>query len=443
MKPETVPRLDDKAGVLQTFEALEKETTAQPAWLRSLRKDAASSFAALHFPTLRDEEWKYTSVEPLLKNSFSFTFEPEKDGLRREALEQLAWGHPEWNRLTFVNGIYSKELSRVSGEAEAIRIESLREALLSHPQEVERYLAREVDFKTNAFTALNTALFYDGAFIFVPKGVVLEEPIHLLYVSHSNGKKFISQPRNLIVLSEGAQAKVIESYVSPAEDIYFTNAVTEIFLSPTASLDHYKIQRESKKAFHVATTQTSSERDSTYHSYLFTLGSGFSRENLKVGLRAEGASSFLDGLYLVSETQHTDHHTVIDHMKPHGTSHQLYKGVLGGRAKAVFNGKIFVRLGAQKTDAHQTNKNLILSKGATVDTKPQLEIFADDVKCTHGAAVGELDESEIFYVRSRGLSEENARNLLTYGFASEMVNSVKVEAIRSVLDKLVLEAVKR
>ena len=445
MKASPTPQLDDKASILQAFEALQKTASAaqHPSWLESLRKNAASCFAELNFPTLRDEAWKYTNVEPLIKNSFSFTFEPETEGLVRESIEALLWGEPEWTRLVFVNGIYSKELSKISKKAEGVRIESLRETFLKHPEELERYLARQADFKNNPFTALNTAFLSDGAFIFIPHGKVLEEPIHLLFISLSPGKKTISQPRNLIVLGEASQVKIIESHVSSAQDIYFTNAVTEIVLGPAASLDHYKVQRESKKAFHMATTQTSCDRSSAYHSYSFTFGAGLSRENLNVALLAEGGSCQLDGLYLVSDIQHTDHHTVIDHTQPQGMSRQLYKGILGGRAKAVFNGKIYVRLGAQKTDAHQINKNLLLTMGATVDTEPQLEIFADDVKCTHGAAVGELEEAEIFYVRSRGISEENARNLLTYGFASEVVNAVKIEPIRSALDEWVRQALQK
>ncbi len=426
------PQLDDKKSILETFR---KQKGPDPFWLESLRKEAASQFAGLDFPTLRDEEWKYTNVEPLLKNSFSFA--PSTDKLTPP--ENLL-GRDEKVRLVFTNGNFSKELSRIP-EENGIIIENFTEALRSHPKTFEPYFAKQADFKKDAFTALNTALFCDGAFIFLPKGEILETPIHLIFISSE--EKVISQPRNLIVLGEGAQAKVIETHLSLHQEVYFKNAVTEIVLQPNATLHHYKIQRESKKAFHISTAQITCEKESAYHSYSFTFGAGLSRENINVKLADEGSSCELNGLYLVSDIQHTDHHTMIDHAKPRGRSRQVYKGVLGGRSKAVFNGKIFVRAGAQKTDAHQTNKNILLTRGATVDTKPQLEILADDVKCTHGAAIGELEESEIFYARSRGLSEARARHLLTYGFASEVVSAVKIEPLRSGLDQRVWQALQK
>ena len=441
MKSSTVPRLDDTSGVLQTFEALKSKTNGyEPSWLCSVRKDAAARFSELNFPTVRDEEWKYTSVEPIVKNSFSFNFDASTNSPAKGKLETFLFGEADWNLLVFVNGIYSKELSSVTPRAEGIEIGSLAEALKSRPARLEPYLTRQVDFKSNKFTALNTAFLGDGAFIYIPKGKTIQKPVELLFISISEEEKIIAQPRNLLVLGEGSRAEVIESYVSLNVGPYFTNAVTEIFLEPAASLDHYKIQRENPKAFHVATTEVSCERASAYQSYFFTFGAGLSRENLNVALRSEGASCLLNGLYFVSGTQHTDHHTAIDHTRPGATSSQTYKGVLSGEAKAVFNGKIFVRPLAQKTDAHQTNKNLLLSGRAAVDTKPQLEIFADDVKCSHGAAVGELDPSEIFYIRSRGISEEHARNLLTYGFAGEVIHTVKLEPVRSSLDRLVWQA---
>jgi len=433
----------DKDRYLVAFETFEKKTgTLPPSWVSPLRKAAMVRFAELGFPTLKDEEWKYASVEPIAKNSFRFPFEISGDGLTAEKIKPFLFLE-RGNRLVFVNGQFRKERSSLSSSFSGVRIGSLQQALTSHSDELEPSLAKQADFQSNAFTALNTAFLSDGVYLSIPKGKVLEEPIELLFFSSSHGERIIAQPRNLILLGEGAQATVIENDVSLEGDDAFTNAVTEIFLAPAARLTHYQIQRQSEKALHVSTTQVSLDRDSHFSSHVFSFGAQLSRNNLNVTLDAEGSRSELNGLYMVGNRQHVDHHTTIDHAKPHGTSQQVYKGVLSGHSRAVFSGKIFVRKNAQKTDAHQVNKNLLLSEGATVDTKPQLEIFADDVKCTHGAAVGQLSEEEIFYVKSRGMGEEAARNLLTYGFASEILNTVKLEPVRSKLDQLIWDRLKK
>jgi len=436
--------VEDKETVLRAFETFEKQTGAKaPAWIRSVRKEALSRFIQLDFPTLRDEEWKYTSVEAIVKNSYRFNFESERDGLSIEKLSSFLIGRSKWPRLVFINGIYCKELSSPPKSSKGLLVASLWEAFSAGSDMIESHLAREADFNGNIFTALNTAFLQDGALILLRKGEVLEDPVHLLFVSPSRGEKVISQPRNLVLLEEGSRASVIESYVSPGEDPYFTNAVTEVHLSQGAGLQHCKIQQESRSAFHVATTEVSLDQASSLTSHSISTGARVARNNLNVSLKGEGASCLLNGLYLVRGTQHTDHHTVIDHILPHGTSRQNYKGILNDKSRAVFNGKIFVRRDAQKTDAHQTNKNLLLSQGATADTKPQLEIDADDVKCTHGAAVGALDEAMIFYVKSRGLDETGARDLLTYGFATEITGEVKIEPLRSHLDQLVWKFLER
>lgn len=426
-----------KDEILQTFETFQQKVHPQDSfWIKNLRAGAISRFAELGFPTLRDEEWKYTSVEPIVKNSFRFTFEPSRNGTRVQKIMPFLFGRGDWNRLVFVNGLYSQELSFLSKEAKDAKILSLREALRSETSKTEACLGRQADFEKNPFTALNTAFIHDGAFIFLPKALLLREPIHLVFLSIAGEEKVISQPRILIVMGEGSEASVIESYISLNPDPYFTNAVTEIALHRGARLEHYQIQQESENAFHIATTEVASERDASFSSHVFSFGAQLSRHNLNVTLKAEGSECTLDGLYVVTARRHSDHHTVIDHTKPRGRSHQLYKGILNDQGRAVFNGKIYVRQDAQKTDAHQTNKNLLLNEGATVDTKPQLEIFADDVKCTHGAAVGQLEEEMLFYVKSRGISEENARGLLTYGFASEVIQGVKLERVRLELDRL-------
>lgn len=432
-----ISQLDDKASILQVFKSLEEKPQPNfPEWFSTLRKEALSSFSSLSFPRLRDEEWKYTNIEPVIQNSYSFDTKLPVNSLAPKDFETIGGKETGGTRLVFINGLYSKEFS-VSNYVDGIIVESFQEALQKHSDELKPYLGRQADSKTDAFTALNTSFIYDGVFIFVPKSKAIQKPVELVFVSLGNK---ISQPRNLFVLAEKATASVIESHISAGSEAHFTNSVTEIFLNPGARLSHYKIQRQNKQSFHVASNHISCAEKSSYNSYSFTFGSRLSRENLNVMLEAGDAACLLNGLYLISGSQHTDQHSVIDHAKPHGKSTQVYKGILCGRSRAVFNGKIFVRLGAQKTDAHQVNKNLLLSEGAIIDTKPQLEIMADDVKCTHGAAIGELDEAEIFYVRSRGISEENARLILTHGFANEVIETVGIEPLRASLEKLVWQA---
>jgi Fe-S cluster assembly protein SufD len=298
------------------------------------------------------------------------------------------------------------------------------------------HLARYADYVANGFTALNTAFVSSGAFVYIPKGVTVNTPLHLLFIS--DGAQLASFPRVLVVAEENSSATVIETHVSTQDVQYFTNAVVEVVLKDGARIEHYKVQRESVEAFHVATTVADLGSNASYDATTITFGAALSRHDINVTLDHEGAECRVDGLYLVTTGQHADTHSVIDHRKPHCTSHQLYKGILDGKSRAVFNGKIFVRHDAQKTDAMQTNKNLLLSNEARVDTKPQLEILADDVKCAHGAAVGQIDEDELFYLETRGIHHDLARNLLTYGFAEEVIGKIKVDSIRAQLDEAVL-----
>lgn len=435
-----ISQLDDKANILDAFKGLEEKTSSKfPQWFLAQRREAMSSFSSVSFPKLQDEEWKYTNIKPILDQAYTLDLEPQASPsqLTTKDLEVLLEKKIGEIRLVFIDGYYSNEFSKVPAQMDGLVIESFQHAIEKYSDHLKPYLGQQANSKSDAFTALNSSFIHDGQFILVPRGKAFEKPIELIYISTANK---ISQPRNLFVSAENSKASVIETHISLGTEIGFTNSVTEIFLGRGAHLRHYKIQKQNKESFHMASNHVSCEEKSHYESYSFTFGSRLSRDNLNVTLKAEEAECVLNGLYLVSGSQHTDHHSVIDHIKPHGKSTQVYKGVLSGRSRAVFNGKIFVRLGAQKTDAHQVNKNLLLSEGATIDTKPQLEILADDVKCTHGAAIGELDKSEIFYVRSRGLSEESARKLLTRGFANEVVETVKIDPLRASLEKWVWQA---
>jgi Fe-S cluster assembly protein SufD len=427
------------------FRALQELTSAgDPTWVQRVRRNAFTRFEELGFPTTNQEEWKYTNVVPIAKANFEPISESGEVAATLDAarLQEFSYEEARRSQLVFVNGFYRSELSSVEALPEGVVATDLAFALREglYADVLRERLARSADFSENAFTALNTAFLANGAFLLIPKGVEVESPIHVLFISDAKLEaQNFSSPRLLIVGETGSSATIIESYVGAGEtEAYFTNAVVEIVLADGARLNHYKVQRESASAFHVATTQANMARNSTFNSTTITLGARLSRHNINVSLDEEGAECWVDGLYLVQTGQHTDTHSVIDHRQPHCTSHQLYKGILDGKSRAVFNGKVFVRPGAQQTNAMQTNKNLLLSDEARVDTKPQLEIFADDVKCAHGATVGQLEEEELFYLASRGMHTDLARNLLTYGFAEEVIEKIKIESIKAQLDKAVL-----
>lgn len=400
------------------------------------------SFERTGFPTVGEEDWKYTNVAPVAKTSFTPAFERPQTTLDMDAnrLEPFEYREALHSRLVFINGIYHANLSSLTALPDGVVALDLAEAFKSdaYAEVLREHLGRHADYSANAFNALNTALLSSGAFLFIQKGAQVETPIHLLFLSDPQAEPSVSSPRVLVVAERESAATVIESYASVQDGVYLTNAVVEIVLEEAARLEFYKVQNESQQSFHVATTRADLGRNSSFNATTITLGAQLSRHDINVTMDEEGAECWVDGLYIVSTGQHADTHSLIDHRKPHCTSHQLYKGILDGKSRAVFNGKVFVRRDAQQTDAMQTNKNLLLSNDARVDTKPQLEIFADDVKCAHGAAIGQLDEEELFYLASRGMNTELARNLLTYGFAEEVIDKIKIETIKAQLDQAVL-----
>jgi Fe-S cluster assembly protein SufD len=413
-----------------------------------LRQAAFARFSELGLPTTKEEEWKYTNLAPLGQVHFEPAGHAKPPTL--EQLDRLAGGplgdgrSPKGAadgsgavRMVFVDGRHRPELSSRVRSYGGTFIGSLAAGLAERPELVERELARHADYQGDALIALNTAFIEDGAFIHLPAGTVLQAPIQLLFVSTTPGKPTLSQPRNLIVAGAHSQATIVETYAGLADEVYFTNAVTEVVLGDGARLDHYKLQEEGARAFHVALLQVNQGRDSRFTSHSVALGAALARNEVRALFASEGCECALNGLYMATGKQHLDNRTLIDHKSPRCTSRELYKGVLDGHSRGVFSGRVLVRQDAQKTDASQTNKNLLLSDDATVDTKPQLEIFADDVKCAHGAAVGQLDDNALFYLRSRGISQEAARSLLTYAFASEMVNLVPLGPLRARVRDLV------
>ena len=409
-----------------------------PAWLAALRARAGARFEELDFPTTRNEEWKYTNVAPILKVPYREIFDLDADGLTVERIEPFTFVESRHSQMVFIDGIYSKELSDLSGLPESAVVTSLAGMTEEQSLVASRHLAAYAKYQDDAFTALNTAHIGDGALVYIPHGKIVETPLHLLFISTSK-EASATHPRVLIIAGKGAMATIIESYVSTDDNVYLTNAVTEVFTAEESAITHYRLQEESEKAFHVATTQVHQECESNYVSYAFSLGAEIARHTLNVVLTDEHTDTTIDGLYVVTGKQHVDNHTTMDHSRPNCTSHQLYKGILDGKSRAVFNGKVLVREGALLTDAHQLNKNLLLSKDSSVDTKPQLEIFADDVKCSHGATVGQLEDDELFYLASRGIAPEQARALLTFGFAEDVISKIKLKSVRKQLDKTVLD----
>jgi Fe-S cluster assembly protein SufD len=413
--------------------ALERRPHTGPRWLQDLRDRGATRFAALGFPTVRDEEWRFTNVSPIANTEFIAA--TDAPAAVEQNLDAVIYGDAT-SRIVVLNGRFQAQLSRVSALPKGIRVGSLAAAVTEHADVVPRYLGQLADFGTKGFTALNTALAVDGLYVHIPDGVVVSDPLHLVFLTAPTGatQPIMSNVRALIVAGDRSQVRIVETYVAPGGGTYFTNAVTEVFAGEGAVVDHYKVQQESVDAFHVASMHVHAGRNANVSSHSFSLGGKIVRNDVTALLDGEGAECTLNGLYLADGDRLVDNHTTIDHAKAHCPSHEIYKGILGGKARAVFNGKIVVRQDAQKTDAKQTNRALLLSDNASINTKPQLEIFADDVKCTHGAAIGQLDEDALFYLRARGLNYFEARDMLIHAFAGDILDRVKVEPLRVALE---------
>ncbi|MDT5158428.1 MAG: Fe-S cluster assembly protein SufD [Acidobacteriota bacterium] len=419
----------------------------EPGWVARLREGAFERFEELGLPTTDEEDWKYTSVAPLARQTFKPANVESTKQADRTAVEHFVSAEAKGSHLVFINGHFSPTLSSLEAIPEGVVAADIGAALAGeHAEVLWEHLGRLSGEGSDAFSALNTAFIGGGAFLHVPAGVTVEAPVQLLFLTTADevGRTAPGEaesaafPRVLVVTGRDSRLDIIESYAALGDETYFTDAVVEVFVGEGARVTHYKVQDEGARAFHIASTRAEVTRSGSYDLTTVTLGAQLSRHNIEVLLASEGAECRVDGLYIVGTGQHTDTHSLIDHREPHCTSRQNYKGILDGKSRAVFNGRVFVREGAQKTDAEQSNKNLLLSTDARVDTKPQLEILNDDVKCSHGATVGQLEEEELFYLLSRGLHADLARNLLTYGFAEEIVGRVKFDSIRAQLDEAIL-----
>jgi Fe-S cluster assembly protein SufD len=404
------------------------QTPTQPRWIAQARESAFAQFERLGFPTTKLEQWRFTSVSPIAEKSFTLPADGAgrlEKGLTSPLVDGAAVA-------VCVNGRFMSNASSLEGLPAGVQILGLEDTLASNPSLVEPYLGRLALTQTNAFTSLNTAFLRDGIVIVLAPGVVLERPIEVILASAAVGKASVSHPRVLIIAGEASQATILERYVGSGSAL--TNAVGEVWLGVNAVIDHYKLQEEPADSFHIASMFLHSARNGNFSSHSLTFGGGLVRNEVVAVLDGEGIDCTLNGLYVARGKQLVDNHTTIDHAKPHCGSHEVYKGILAEQSRAVFNGKIIVRPDAQKTDAKQTNKALLLSDDATINTKPELEIFANDVKCTHGAAIGQLDDDAMFYLRSRGLSVTESRAMLVRAFAGDILNRVKIAPVREYLE---------
>ncbi|MAS83368.1 MAG: Fe-S cluster assembly protein SufD [Legionellales bacterium] len=425
--------------VIKNYSAdfMQLKNTKENDWFSKQRQSAFDIFQESGFPNTRVEDWKYTDVKPIAKNTFSNITESNVASDNNE-IDEILIKDLDCVNLVFINGTYSEKYSDIKNISSKIVIKSMADALINDESLLKKHLTKHINQELNSFTALNTAFIQDGAYINISANTNIDKPINITYISRDSNHPFATHPRNLIVMGENSNATIIENYVGSGKVNYFTNSVTETVLLQGAVLKHYKIQQEGSSAFHIASLNTSQSKDSRFESHLVSIGGALVRNNINASLNEEGAEIIMNGLYMTEDVQHVDNHTRVDHLKPHTQSHQNYRGVLNGKSRGVFNGKVVVHPQAQKIEAYQNNANLLLSDDAEIDTKPELEIYADDVKCTHGATVGQLDDDMLFYLRSRAVDEKTARSLLTYAFADEVISEINIKEIQNKLERLII-----
>ena len=425
--------IEDKNVHLSNFSRFATQEGAGQPWLEKLRREAIARFNQVGFPTRKVEAWRFTNIDPIIRTPFLLgDLDGPDDG--SDAVNKYTFGREASVELVFVNGGYVSALSRHGKLPRGAKVSSLAAALESEAETIERHLGKYAAIESNPFVALNTGFVGDGAFIHLPKGSVVELPIHLIFVSTAGAEPTVSHPRVLVVSEDNVEATIVESYVGSGEGVYFTNAVTEFVTGADCRIDHCKLHQESLSAYHIATMQVDLGRASRFISHAATIGGKLTRNDLNVKMNGERADATLNGLVIIGGDQHCDNHTLLHHEKAHCPSHELYKHVLSGKSTCVFKGQIFVQKDAQKTDSKQSSKSLLLSDDAYMNSQPALEIYADDVKCTHGSTTGPVDEEAVFYLRSRGVSLEAARHLLTYAFAADITRRIRVAPVRRRLE---------
>jgi Fe-S cluster assembly protein SufD len=426
--------------LLDGFKDLEVRLEAESnTYIYNLRQRAAEAFRELGFPTVRNEDWKYTDLSPALKQSWSQSAIVNEQHITKDIIANLLPEGLNGHLLVFVNGLLMEHLSDIKKEENGIVITSFDRALQDNLPVVEEYYAKYASFESSGTVAINTAFAAHGAFVYVPKGTAMMHPLHLLYLGGNGVQNTVSHIRNLVIMEEASSAEIVEHTASIGNAGSFSNIVSELVVKQSAKLNYTKIQEESSKAYQVNLTQVCQERDSLCNTYTVSLGGAILRNDLNYKLDDKNCEAHLYGVYISRDSQHIDNHSFVDHAKPNCFSNEFYKGIMADSSTAVFNGKIMVRQDAQKTNAYQSNKNILLSDQAHIYTKPQLEIFADDVKCSHGATTGQLDEEALFYLRSRGIGEADARQMLTYAFAEEVLDNIQNEPLRAYLNQLVEE----
>lgn len=434
---------NNKEWYVSNFKSFEKKLNGQSkSFLHEIRKDALKQLAEFDFPTNKNEEWKYTNISPILKHNFIPAINTILPKFSNSEIKKFLFKDFDYHLLVFVNGIYSEELSEVGELPKGVVLGSLNKIAKENPKLIDGYINKlsKID---NAFNALNTAYASDGLVVIVPDGKIIEKPIQVLYLNSSGKELVLAMPRNLIIAGKNSQVSVFTNYRGYGEKVYFSNIITEVFVDEYAIVDLCKVQNENLESYHIEKVQAHQKKNSVFNHYNVNFGGAIVRNDINSVLDAEHIETHYYGLYMANEKQHMDNHTFIDHAKPNCMSNEVYKGILDDYSRGVFNGKIIVRQDAQKTNAYQQNKTILLSKTATIDTKPQLEIFADDVKCSHGATIGHLDETSEFYIRSRGVPQELAKSMLIRAFANDVVETIKIEPLKEQINHMIFEHLHR
>lgn len=435
--------LEVKNWYLSNLELLSKKINGtQKPFLNKIREKSIQKFSELNFPSKKSEEWKYTDVTPILKHRFIPSLIVDNPQFSFEAINQYLFRDFDFYLMTFVNGIFYEHLSNVKNIPDGVISVSLKKLVNDNSEILEKYI-NQFSENDNIFNVLNNIYAHDGSAIIIDENVVVDKPIQILFINRNNNSEILSSPRNFIIANKNSKASFIFNYKGFGNNKYFMNSTVNVFIDESAVIDYYKIQEENDNSFHIEKIDVIQKSKSVFNQFNINFGGELVRNDVNSKLDGEYIETHFYGLYLANGKQHIDNHTFIDHTKPNCISNELYKGILDDESHGVFNGKIFVRPGAQKTNAYQQNKAVLLSANAKIDTKPQLEIFADDVKCTHGAAVGHLDDSAEFYIRSRGVPEELAKSILIRAFAYDVIETIKIEELREQINHIIFEHLHR
>lgn len=436
MKNTETENTDLKTKLINDFQEFEKSLNGEAgSELHKIRREAIKHFDTLGFPAKKLEEWKYTNLSPVLKHDYRNSVTGYTSTLTENDIKDFLIKDSDVNLIVFVNGKYDSRLSKIVTKNDNVFIGSFSEGMKKHSDIIESHFSKYVNNEINGLTALNTAFAGEGCFVYLNRNEEVKEPVHILNISDAREEVYFSQIRNLIVAEDGAKINIIEDYHSIGDKHSFSNVVTEIFCEKNSGVEHYKIQNEGENSFHTGTTQVHQVKDSRFSNTTISWGGALTRNDLNSVFEGTNTECHFFGLYLLSGKQHVDNHTFADHKSPNCYSNELYKGILDDNSTGVFNGKIMVRQDAQKTNAYQSNNNILISDDATIYSKPQLEIFADDVKCSHGATSGQLNEEEMFYLQSRGIGRENARTILLFAFTSDVIDSIKTDELREMIVK--------